>query len=308
MPAISAALSVQSSRKKATSDATTKGPAKGDADSDRCLEPPAHVGRIDFHPGQEGEHDRGERGDEVEPLLAAEIEDVSDGDAQGELEQRDGDAELDREHARNEHDCCKNGGELNGLHADLHFASNRRSVEAISPEGRLGASLIAQRRRILPFRCLAIPAQPEHEGERAGRAWPVLLDELPTAAAEDRTQDEGNENRVVELPRDGDEVGHEVERQRQVGDEPDQDQLVPPRHAAVAREPREENHAVRDEAGEGPRVLPASREEQDEDEAEVEKEADPGRERRPLPTCHEGRRRGSSGRGLESIWRSSWLT
>jgi len=83
----------------------------GDPDPKRGLEPPAHVGGVDLHPGQEREHNRGERSDEIELLLTVKFEDVACDGAQGELEQRDGDAELDQEHARDEHDCCKNGGE-----------------------------------------------------------------------------------------------------------------------------------------------------------------------------------------------------
>lgn len=61
---------------------------------------------------------------------------------------------------------------------------------------------------------------------------------------------------------------------------------MPPRHAAIAREPREEKYAIRHEAREGSCVLPASGDEQDEDEDEVDEEAHPGGERGPLPTCH----------------------
>jgi hypothetical protein len=96
---------------------------RGDPDPDRRLKSAAHVTGIDLHSGQEREHDRGERGNEVEPLLARKIEHISGDDAQGELEQRHGHAELDREHARDENDYCENGGELNRLHVDLHLAS-----------------------------------------------------------------------------------------------------------------------------------------------------------------------------------------
>lgn len=89
----------------------------------------------------------------------------------------------------------------------------------------------------------------------------MLLHELPTAAAEDRAQDQGDEDRVVELARNGDEVGDEVERHGQVGDEPAQDQFVSPGKPAVARQSGEEERAVGHEACERPRFLPAAREE-----------------------------------------------
>jgi hypothetical protein len=67
-------------------------------------------------PGEEGEHDRRERGDEVEPLLRLEVEDVPGGDPECQLDQRDGDPEFDRGHARDQHGGGKDGGELNRLH------------------------------------------------------------------------------------------------------------------------------------------------------------------------------------------------
>jgi hypothetical protein len=69
-------------------------------------------------PGEEREHDRRERGDEVEPLLRLEVEDVPGDDAERQFDQCDGDAELDGGHARDEHDGGENGGELNRLHGD----------------------------------------------------------------------------------------------------------------------------------------------------------------------------------------------
>ena len=52
------------------------------------------------------------------------VEDVADDDAERQLEQGDGDAELDRDDAREEDDRCENCCKLNWLHADLHFASD----------------------------------------------------------------------------------------------------------------------------------------------------------------------------------------
>ena len=46
-------------------------------------------------------------------------EDVSDDDAERQFKQRDGVAQLDREHRGEEHDGSKYGCELDGTHADL---------------------------------------------------------------------------------------------------------------------------------------------------------------------------------------------
>jgi hypothetical protein len=71
---------------------------------------------FDLHPGEEREDYRRERGQQVEPLLTLDVEDVAEGDADGQLDERDGDAELDRDDA-----CEKDGGgenrrELDWLH------------------------------------------------------------------------------------------------------------------------------------------------------------------------------------------------
>jgi hypothetical protein len=69
-----------------------------------------------LHSGEKGEDDRGEPGDEVEPLLRLEVEDVPGHDAERQLDQGDGNPELDRGYARDEHDGSEDGSELNGLH------------------------------------------------------------------------------------------------------------------------------------------------------------------------------------------------
>ena len=89
-----------------------EGPEKGDhADTERSSEPAPHVRRIDFHPGEEREDDRPELGDEVEPFLRLQVKEVARSDAEGELEQGHGHADLDRDHAGDENyggeDCCE---------------------------------------------------------------------------------------------------------------------------------------------------------------------------------------------------------
>ena len=60
------------------------------------------------------------------------------------------------------------------------------------------------------------PCQPEDQCERRQRPWPVLGHKPGTACPRDPAQDERDENRVVELSRDGDEIGHQVERQYEI--------------------------------------------------------------------------------------------
>jgi catechol 2,3-dioxygenase-like lactoylglutathione lyase family enzyme len=66
------------------------------------------------------------------------------------------------------------------------------------------------------------------------------------------TEGERDDDRVVELASDGDEVGDEVERQRQLADEGEQQQLAATRNTRLARQPRHEHDAVGDECRERP--------------------------------------------------------
>ena len=102
---------------------------RGDADADRGGEPAPQIARVDLHARKKGQHDRGEGCDEVEPLLALQVEDVAGGDPERQLDESDRNAELDRDDARDEDDGGENGGELNCIHDDLLL----RFVEAISP-------------------------------------------------------------------------------------------------------------------------------------------------------------------------------
>jgi hypothetical protein len=73
-----------------------------------------------------------------------EVEDVPSNNSERQFDQRDGDAELDGNDARDEHDRGEDCCEFDRAHVDLLLRVYGRSVEAISPMvGRLGASLIA---------------------------------------------------------------------------------------------------------------------------------------------------------------------
>jgi hypothetical protein len=60
--------------------------------------------------------------------------------------------------------------------------------------------------------------------ERKRTLWtrPVLANELAAVRANEGTEDQPDGNQVVELPRDRDEIRDEVERKRQVPDQPDE--------------------------------------------------------------------------------------
>jgi hypothetical protein len=69
-------------------------------------------------------------------------------------------------------------------------------------------------------RRLGCEAQDEREG--ALRARPVFADQWFAAAPEEAAQDECDDDDIVELARDRDEIGDEVEGEREIAGEPDE--------------------------------------------------------------------------------------
>ncbi len=110
------------------------------------------------------------------------------------------------------------------------------------------------------------------ERERVLGTWPVLADDCFPAAAQQAAEDERDDDDVVELTGDGDEVGDEVEGQRQVSGQRDQESLLPARHAWVAEQPAAENDTVGDKAGECPRALSSAGDDEGEHEGGVREE------------------------------------
>ena len=111
----------------------------------------------------------------------------------------------------------------------------------------------------------------------------MLGEEIRPAGPQKRAQDESDEDRVVELAGDRDEVGDEVERHREVGNQRVNEQAPPPGHARVAHEPAEEDDAVGDEAGERAGILAPPAEDQRAHADGVERERNPERDREPEP-------------------------
>src|SRR3954451_19237416 len=95
---------------------------------------------------------------------------------------------------------------------------------------------ITRRRRRTPSRLIAslTRGKPENNLERPLGAVPQLADEILTAGPDEAAEDERDDQYVVELTGDGNEVRHEVERQREVPDERQQEQLAATRDSWVA--------------------------------------------------------------------------
>lgn len=82
-----------------------------------------------------------------------------------------------------------------------------------------------------------------------------MLANEPGPTPHEAAQDERDEQRVVELTDDREEVGHEIERQREVADEPGERELPTARHPRIPQEPAEEDGAVGNEPRERPKPL-----------------------------------------------------
>jgi len=111
---------------------------------------------------------------------------------------------------------------------------------------------------------------------------------------------ERNDDRVIEVARDRDEVGDDVERHRQVGNECCQDDLLAPRDARVAHKPPEKNDAVGHEpSNRAGRVLPTD-DDQRGNEREVHGQCHSYADEKPVPRVHDRQHRGEAPDGSET--------
>ena len=102
------------------------------------------------------------------------------------------------------------------------------------------------------------PGQSEDQSKRLFWARPEFAHHRFAACSDEMTEDERDDDRIVELSGHRDEVGDEVEGQGEIGDEGDQQQLATPWHAGIACEARHEHDAVGDERGKCTCVLVAA--------------------------------------------------
>ena len=71
-------------------------------------------------------------------------------------------------------------------------------------------------------------------------------------------QHERDQHGVVKLASDGHKVGDEVDREKEIGDQTRDEDLVPASQPVVSHESCKQDNAVRDEPGKCPSVLAAS--------------------------------------------------
>ena len=110
----------------------------------------------------------------------------------------------------------------------------------------------------------------------------MLAQELRAAAAQDDAQRQRDDEDVVELPRDGDDVGDEVDRQRDVAEQREDHELVAAREPRVGEQPAAQDEAVGDEPRQRDRVAVAPRDDERADEERPHEDAGAGADEDPL--------------------------
>ena len=126
----------------------------------------------------------------------------------------------------------------------------------------------------------------------------MLSQQIRTTRTQGITQCERRDQHIVELTRNWDEVGNEVNRCREVGDEEEKNHLAPSRNAWVAKQAPEEDQTVWDEAGKGPRLCSPASEIEKDDEYEVEGENNPAQKKGRVSALHAQRGLGDPAGGL----------
>lgn len=116
----------------------------------------------------------------------------------------------------------------------------------------------------------------------------MLADERIATGVNQVPQDEGENDRVVELACDGNEVGHEVEGKREVPQKGGEQELSPPGNTRITQQPVDEDDAVRDESGQRTRVLPPPEGEEDQDESRPDEHEHSQDGARPDPPGQDG--------------------
>ena len=132
----------------------------------------------------------------------------------------------------------------------------------------------------------ALACDSQDESKRLLGAGPELPNERFTSGIYEVTEDEHDDDRVVELPRDRDEVRYEVEGRREVGDESEQEEFAATWDAGFSEKASDEDDAVRDERGERPRILMTPANHEPGHEGGPDENEGTERDEEPFPPLH----------------------
>jgi len=109
--------------------------------------------------------------------------------------------------------------------------------------------------------------EPQDQLQQPLRPRPKLADHPFAANLDEVTEHESDDDGVVELTGDRNEVGHEVDREREITNEREQQQLSAARYARVACQSSDEDDAVGDKSRERASVATAACEDEREHDA-----------------------------------------
>jgi hypothetical protein len=128
---------------------------------------------------------------------------------------------------------------------------------------------------------------PKHERKRLLGPRPEFANQRLTTRCHEVAQDERDNDRVIELPRDRDEVRYEIEGQREITHESEQKQLMTPGDTLFAKKASNEDDAVRNERRKRPRILAPSPYYEPSDERRQHHGQCTERHEKPFPPLHE---------------------
>jgi len=128
--------------------------------------------------------------------------------------------------------------------------------------------------------------EPQDQSQRALRPRPELPHERLAARANETAQNKRDHDRVIELPRDRNEIRHEIERERQIADQREEEQLPASGHARVASKTTNQDDAIRDQCRQRPSVFPTAHRDQPAEKRGVEQERHSERDQQPKPPRH----------------------
>jgi hypothetical protein len=130
------------------------------------------------------------------------------------------------------------------------------------------------------------PSESQDQSKGLFRAGPEFDQHWFATPSDEAAEDEGDDDRIVELPSHWDEVRDKVERQSEIRNKGDQQQLAPPRHTRIACKARHEHDAVGYQRGKCPRVRASAPDHEPGEERAVYDEDHAERDQEPCPPLH----------------------
>src|SRR5581483_6026984 len=159
-----------------------------------------------------------------------------------------------------------------------------------------GLIRVTERRKLrVPLAGSSAICEAEDQRKRSFGARPQFADQRFPTGTDEMTEHERDDDRVIELPGDRNEVGHEIDRQRQVPGQAEQKESATSWDARIARKANDEHDAIGNESRERTRVTATADCDEPDDEAAPEGDHDSETDHQPAPPAHRLRRRLAEG-------------